>query len=293
VLNGSGAGGWIYTATAVPGSTDPLPGVDSTHALVIECGAGTFANVIDGAWRQTDFYLQYGDPEAGSLDTIPADVWIQQWMFIADSGTQRSLFPPTQRLGKWFYPTRDGYPSGDLEWLASLSGVVVDSEGVVGGASAEVGIGYSSVGFNLNLHAADGIYTDDRPDGRATLGSSGTDPNRLTPIGPGQWFLLRMHVDHSSSPGVAEAWIQPRGGEWIKVMDSASAVVSWQPESAEGHRGMRFPTTMSNWYQEPEQQTTHGDWWIYIDDFAMARGEHSGGNGIADLPSYAATSGAL
>jgi len=290
VLNGSGAGGWLYTSATVVGSNEALPGVDSTHALVVECGAGTFASVIEGVWRQTDFYLQFGNPAEGSLDTIPADVWIQQWMFIADAGNQRSLFPPTQRLGKWFYPTRNGYPSTDLEWLFSLSGVVVDSEVVVGGASQEVHIDSTSVGVQIKVTDTDNdIYTDERPDGTTTLGSSGTDPDRLQPITAGQWFLLRVHVDHTTAPGLFETWIQPRGGDWIKIVDSASTAVDWEPTSADGHRGMRFPTTMSNWYQEPELQTTHGDWWIYIDDFAMARGVNSGGAGVADLPSYATT----
>ena len=50
---------------------------------------------------------------------------------------------------------------------------------------------------------------------------------------------------------------------------------------------MRMPTTMSNWYQNPAGQTTHGDWWVYLDDLAIARGVHAGGSGIDDLPSYA------
>ena len=74
---------------------------------------------------------------------------------------------------------------------------------------------------------------------------------------------------------------------WIELSNtSTSPVVSWTPANTQGHRAMRFPTTMSNWYQEIAQQTTHGDWWIYIDDFAMARGTNAGGNGAADLPLY-------
>jgi hypothetical protein len=87
---------------------------------------------------------------------------------------------------------------------------------------------------------------------------------------------------------VVEVWIRPRDGEWIKTIDTlTSAVVEWNPvNTTDGHRGLRFPTTMSNWYQEPEMQTTHGDWWVYIDDFAIARGVHAGGGGEADLPQY-------
>jgi hypothetical protein len=289
VLNGEGAGGWLYTAADVPGATEPLPGVDSTRVLCIESGAGTYAGVIENEWRQTDFYLQYGDTDAGPLDTIPADVWIQHWMYIADTPEQPSLFPPTTRLGKWFYPTRNSYPSNDLEWLFAQTGVLIDSEVQSMGSSAPVDIGYKSLAEHLALTDTDGtIYTDGRPDATSTLGHAGSDRSHLTAITANAWWLLRVHIDHTVVPGVVEVSIRQQDGDWIDIIDTAtSAVVEWTPvNTTDGHRGLRWPTTMSNWYQEGNQQTTHGDWWIYIDDFAIAAGVHAGGEGDADLPQY-------
>jgi hypothetical protein len=288
VQDGPGAGGWLYTTPDVPGDRVGLPGVDSTHALCVEAKAGTYAGVIEGIWRQTDFYLQYGDVEGGALDTIPADVWIQQWTFVADTPEAPSLFPPTTRLGKWFYPTRNGYPSTDLEWLFGFTGVLLDSEVVDQGSSANIDIGFTSLASHFALTDADGtIFTDGRPDATTTLGHAGTDPGYLTEITANAWWLVRMHVDHTVNPGIVEVWIRPREGEWVKTVDTTTSdVVDWNPQSTEGHRGLRFPTTMSNWYQNPEGQTTHGDWWIYVDDFAIAAGEHAGGGGEADLPQY-------
>lgn len=289
VQNGTGAGGWLYTADAVPGSTEPLPGVASTRVLCIESGAGTYAGVIEGNWRQTDFYLQYGDTDAGPLDTIPTDVWIQHWMYIADTPEQPSLFPPTARLGKWFYPTRASYPSNDLEWLFAQTGVMIDSEVQDMGSSAQVDIGFTSLAEHLVLTDTDGtIYTDGRPDAASTLGHAGSDPSHLTPMTANAWWLLRVHIDHSAVPGVVEVSIRREDGDWIDIVDTeTSAFVEWTPvNTTDGHRGLRWPTTMSNWYQEGNQQTTHGDWWIYIDDFAIAAGVHAGGEGEADLPQY-------
>ncbi len=289
VMNGPGSGGWLSTATSIPGFTGTFPGLGSQHVLLVESGAGTYAGVVSGTWRQTDFYLQYGDPASGPLDTIPADVWFQHWLYIADASSQPSLFPPTPRLGKWIYPTRNGYPSSDLEWLFNLTGAMIDDETLTMGSGAQLDIGHKSLASHLNLtDTDDNIFTDGRPDARGSLGYAGTAAGRLTPMTANQWWLLRLHVDHTVSPGVVEMWVRPRNGAWVKTIDTgASTRVQWTPRNrTDGHRGFRFPTTINNWYQDPSQATTHGDWWIYIDDFAIARGVHSGGGGIADLPSY-------
>jgi hypothetical protein len=289
--DGAYVGGWLYTATSIPGYTGAFPG-GGDRVLVVESRAGTMAGFADPAinWRQTDFYLQYGE-ENGPTDTIPPDIWLQHWMYIADAAPQNSLFPPTTRLGKWFYPTRASYGAShlrdELAWLVNFTGVMVDSERIEEGASATVDIGFTSIAPMIALTDADSdIYTDARADSLYSLGHSGTDPERLTPISANRWFLLRAHFDNSVNPGVAEMWIRQSGGEWIKIVDSiGSPVVDWETRSPEGHCAMRIPTTISNWYQNPEP-TTHGDWWIYLDDFAMAVGEHSGGGGMADLPAY-------
>jgi hypothetical protein len=107
-------------------------------------------------------------------------------------------------------------------------------------------------------------------------------------MGPNQWWLLRFHVDHTVSPGIVETWIRPRNGVWIKIMDTpTSATARWEPANTrDGHRGFVMPSTVNNWYQNIAEATTQGDWWVYLDDFAMARGVHSGGRGIDDLPAY-------
>ncbi len=290
MLNGPGAGGLLYTATSIPGFTGSFPGLNSTRVLAVEAKAGTGASCISpGGWCQTDFYLEYGDTNAGSFDTVPTDVWFQHWIYVADAVPQRSLFPPTGRLGKWIYPTRNSYPSSNLEWLLNLSGVMIDDETVMGGSGNELDIGMTSLAVQLNLTDTDGnIFTDGRAYALGTLGYAGTAPGRLTPMTANQWWLMRIHIDHSVTPGVVEMWIRPRTGAFVKTIDTAATThVQWNPVNrTQGHRGFRFPTTMNNYYQNPSAQTTHGDWWIYIDDFAIARGVHAGGRGVDDLPSY-------
>jgi hypothetical protein len=288
----TGAGGWLYTATSIPGVAEPFPGVGSSRALVVEAKVATDGfdvDGIDGGWRQTDFYLRYGETETGSLDTVPPDVWFQHWLYIADTVAQPSLMPPTSRWGKWIYPTRNGYPSTNLSWLFNFTGVLLDSEVNSGGSSEEVDIGQKSLAVTFNLTDTDAnIYTDARAYALGSLGHSGSSATRRTGIGPNQWWLMRFHIDHTMSPGIVETWIRPRGGAWVKIVDTlTSATVQWLPtNTTEGHRGFVIPSTVNNWYQDPTQATTHGDWWIYLDDFAMARGVHSGGNGVGDLPSY-------
>ncbi|MFO0634053.1 MAG: hypothetical protein U0168_14500 [Nannocystaceae bacterium] len=288
VEGGTGAGGWLYTADAIPGYDGALPGLGSSRVLCVQSGAGSYAGVIDGGWRQTDFYLQYGDPQAGSLDTIPPDVWFQQWIYIADSAEQPSLIPPTARAGKWIYPTRNAYPSTDLEWLMSISGVLIDSETQSMGSSAEIDVGKKSLAAYFGLTDTDNdLYLDDRPDATGSLGHCGAGDEHLEVMDANRWWLLRMHVDHTAEVGVVEVSVRPYGGTWIDLIDTASsAVVQWNPVSHEGHRGLRFPTTINNWYQNPDEMTTEGDWWIYVDDFAIAAGVNAGGNGADDLPQY-------
>jgi len=92
---------------------------------------------------------------------------------------------------------------------------------------------------------------------------------------------------HRHLPCTSDAECNADHPEVQRFACATSAVVEWTPvNTTDGHRGLRWPTTMSNWYQEGNQQTTHGDWWIYIDDFAIAAGEHAGGQGEADLPQY-------
>ncbi|MBX7082140.1 MAG: hypothetical protein K1X88_23230 [Nannocystaceae bacterium] len=288
IEGGTGAGGWLYTADAIPGFEGAMPGVGSSRVLCVQSGAGSYAGVIDGAWRQTDFYLQYGDPQEGSLETIPADVWFQQWIYIADTPDQPSLFPPTTRAGKWIYPTRNAYPSTDLEWLMSISGVLVDSETQSMGSSNEIDVGKKSLGFHFNLTDDDNdLYLDDRPYATGELGHSGAGDEHLQMLDVNHWWLMRMHVDHTGDVGVAQVSVRPYGGDWIDLVDTtSSAAVQWHPISHEGHRGLRFPTTINNYYQDPADMTTEGDWWIYIDDFAIAAGVNAGGNGVDDLPQY-------
>ena len=277
--DGANANGYVYTTNAAPGYTGPFPGRSSNRVLVLEALPAS----LNG---QTDFFLQFGSP-TGAIGQIPPKHWFQFWVYSPATDTQRSVFT----AGKFIYPNRaDFYPA-----TLSNGGYVYVT--TLGKDSSEP----------LRLDCAPGQRNV--PCDRAYLGTYWNDVAGLTNnepygshrfgqnLGPeasvarGQWTLVKMHVDLTgtdprAAPGhaVYEQWIRRLGTatwtkttEWIGgVTQNAGAPIQLQPAYTDGFRMFRIPTTIGG------TTSTVGDWydyWLYIDDFAMARSE-------AALPQY-------
>lgn len=247
--------GYLYTTPSIPGYAGQLPGINSTNVLVIESLAGS-------SHSQTDFYLQYGNPEnAGYDDHVPGNVWFQFWIYPARSGNQQTGFHSRE---KFIYPCASAYPCNSGKWLWML-----------GNASYEP---YNSTITNGNAY----IFSRDNQVG--TVSYSLADEWNASKIGQtnineyiaaNRWTLVKIHYDTSGANGSYEAWLRPLGGNWTKVAEWIGGVTpnfTWTIPAAHqgGHRAIRMPTTLP-----AANSAGTEDAWIYMDDFAISTTESS------------------
>jgi hypothetical protein len=203
---------------------------------------------------QTDFYLEYG--------STPGDVWFQFWIYPQPA--------PRSNRNKFIYATNDSYPSHSHKWML---GDTVNSYNPFHRDASN--------GFFITLHAAEGVSTI-RYTGR------GSDPESLDQLGPNlkidqavvvynRWTLVRMHMRTTSATGgLWEMWLQPQGGQMVKVADYVGGVTPglvWNVSEPGGHSAFRMPTTVggasNGWH----------DYLNLMDDFAIA-------GSAAGLPTY-------
>lgn len=252
----NGAAGYLYTAPSVPGYSGQFPGVNSSRVLVLESLAATLQ-------RQTDFYLQYGNSESSNYTNhVPGNVWFQFWIYPNRYGNQQTAFHGRE---KFIYPCNGAYPCNSGKWLLELSSSSYEP-------------------FNASSLPTGGAYLLSRDNQVGTVTYSLAEPwdaNKLGQtdideyISPNRWTLVKIHYDTTGQNGAFEAWIRPRGGNWVKVAEWIGGVTpnfSWTipSEHQGGHRAFRIPTTM------PGNNTTPlYDAWLYIDDFAVASSEDS------------------
>lgn len=273
-------GGYIFTASQIPGYTGAFPGKASQRALVIEAKPGTFR-------RQTDFYLQYGGPEA-PIGHIPPNHWFQFWVYVNDYGEQRSLISTS----KFIYPNRATYypatidNGGYIYLMPLLKGSHVPLSvdpypGSVGGPGGFICTVWNNAHGRVDNH----IEYNNWKFG-ANLSKEIHSPSN-------QWTLVKIHVDLSgtdprAAPGqsVYEQWIRRLGSDsWTKTTEYIGGVtevnglpINFTPVYRDGFRMFRMPTTVG------ATTDAKGDWfdyWLYMDDFALATSE-------ADLPTYGA-----
>jgi hypothetical protein len=256
-LTGSHAG-YLYTVDQIPGYSGPFPGRNSTQVLAIENASATFNS-------QSDFYLQYGNPDVAN-EQIPGNVWFQFWLYpnyYDDPNDQNDQLSGFDVGFKFIYPTNDPYPSQTEKWIWSP-----------GAASAEPY--WDMIGDDINpsrdLYSRLGGTHSSKNYAYAEsynawkLGH--TDLSER--IVHNRWTLVKIHIDTSQSPGSYEMWLKPLGGEWVKVVEWIEGITdgfTW-PISADqlgGHRAFRMPTTVN----------PNFNWWIYMDDFAMATSEEA------------------
>lgn len=253
------AHGFLYTVTSIPGFTGAFPGTNSSRVLAIEALPGTLQG-------QTDFYLQLGNGDSAAYDDhIPGDVWFQFWVYPQNYGSQLSRYGTRN---KFLYVCNAPYPCHSHLWMMEQGAAAYNPHNTYPLGSPSNG------GFLWNVKDNDGAST--------IVYSGGDDPSVADSLGqtnlsewmrPNRWTLVKIHFNTTATTGNSwEMWLRPYGGGWTKVTEwigGRTPGFRWDIPSASvgGHRVLRMPTTVgaptSQWY----------DYWMYMDDFAMATTE--------------------
>lgn len=169
------------------------------------------------AWAgcQTDYYLErQGD--------FSQDLWI------------RFYFTPEGNYdhgNKFIYPSRDGFPATDLDWLITIS---AHSGEPFFQNYAENNEPVQDVFILLETGHAN--YTG--PTGLGHWQGNNLGPNlNPVPFLSGQRYYVEMHI----APGSYEMWVDgAKVAEWI---DGVTPDFTFAPYT-QGHTAIRFPTTM-------------------------------------------------
>ncbi len=233
--------GYLYTRF------DPIR---NSRVLVMESYPSTASNPPNFPHRQTDYWIKYGAEDA-PLNAVPANVWFQFWTYATPESRWHSQ--------KFIYPCRGLYPcsTGRFLWL---------------------------MGYNRHNLTGIGDGAIEAPPGGRFLHFVGDHANNFggnpwnrqklfqnmnqTPLLPGVWYQIRIHVDTSGSQGIYEAWIRQREATtWTKVSEWIGGVTpnfDWPIplDMRDGNRVFAMPTTVN------EEDSV-----VYLDDFAMATGE--------------------
>lgn len=198
-------------------------------------------------FQQTDFWVKYGS-DTHAQGTVPPNVWFQFWVYAT---------PESQWYRqKFIYPCRGSYPcsSGRFLWLMGYDRQNLTG---IGDGAIEAPPGGRFILVNTD-HAN---YYGGHPWNRTKLFQNVNQ----TPMLPGIWYQVRIHVDTSGPQGTYEAWIRQRGTTtWTKVSEWIGGVTrnfEWPiPETMrDGNRQFAMPTTVNRL-----------DSTLYIDDFIMA-----------------------
>lgn len=253
-----GARGYLYTVNAIPGYVGEFPGGGS-RVLCMEALPRTLG-------AQTDFYLQYGVGADPAYDnTIPADVWIQFWIYINHFGDQLSRITE----GKLLYPCAGTYPCQQTKWL-----MVFDHESKPPLYNVLPNDAGAYLWHDASAQGTPITYPDNY-DERWKFGQQ--DITQFLRMN--QWTQVKLHFNTTGPGGVYEQWLRPMYGQWQKVAEYIDGVSPpgfvWKCVPG-GNRVLRMPTTIGMNTNDP---TLNYDVWMYMDNFAMARTE-------AALPQY-------
>lgn len=255
-------GGYLYTTTRIPGYSGAFPG-GGTRVLAMEALPSTTPAPPGFPYGQTDFYLQIGREESPP-GAIPAQLWIQYWVYANDVPGQASRF---HDRNKFFYPTAaeapaPPYPSTNLRWLLANGSRGFQPEGDPRLPQNQY----------LALQAFEADWLDDveYPTNRTKLFQNLSGKQ----VTPNAWFLVKMRIDVSGPQGEWHAWVRradeaqfTKVAEWVGVPGTR---FTWPltAEQRRGHRMMRIPTTVNSL-----------DNWLYFDDLCISSSE-------SDLPTY-------
>ncbi|MCP9471944.1 MAG: hypothetical protein NNA30_04355 [Nitrospira sp.] len=205
-------------------------------------------------YRQTDYWISYGS-ESHPLETIPANVWFQFWIYATPTSEFHS--------GKFIYPCRGPYPctTENFAWLLTFqTGCGTE------GHYRQGGVGEWFFLLRAPLASYSAVPEWDRDKLYQNQG--------CIPFVRGQWYQIRIHIDVSNPQGVYELWVRQNSiqawtkhAEWIGGM---TPQFNWTLPvgQREGNRALRMLTTVNA-----------VDSTFYLDDFIMA-------TSLQDLESY-------
>ena len=268
-----GACGYIYTSSSIPGYNGPFPGAGSGRVLAMEFLPLSLNCLVGDNWWQTDVYLAKGG-QGAPQNTIPANLWVQYWIYINDYGTQQTRWAQVRGGTKWLYPCVDGiYPctGTNVSWLYNLRPGTLNpwyQELPAGGADTFPFVRGSGAHYSPG---------DPEP------GPDKLSPNVTQDTGKllaNRWTLVRIHLDISGAQGSYREWHKTIGGNFVQVANWVGGVTpnfTWplagiNPARLQGQKSMKVGTTWQN-----------SNGWVYLDDFVMATSE-------ADLPNYSQAS---
>lgn len=261
--NASGKG-YIYTTTDIPGYEGTFPGINSSRVLVMEARPVTLG-------FETDFYLQFGQ---GSIDnTVPANVWFQFWMYPVYFEDQKSEF---ENRFKFIYPCNGGYgcQADNIKWLNTIGHTTGNPFWANRDTRDTTELYITTLDPFPDDTTSDFQWAGSVPYDAHKIGQTNVNEN----IAHNRWTLVTLHYDTSSSAagGTFQAWLKPLGGtevqvaNWVNGTPVEGQAFTWTIPSGQegGHRMFRMPTTVND-----------HDFWIYMDDFAIATSR-------SDLPVY-------
>jgi len=301
----AGAHAYLYTTTTIEGYAGIMPGVSGTgRVLCFEQLSGTDQ-------EQTDCYLVHGQEytegvsNPALLETIPADCWIQFWIYPQNSGSQTGH----TKFGKLLYPSRAygtvGLADADgAGWLCDINAVkrlplTIDAENTSSNSFyLESRCQYG--GFDQTTGLIDPNLLQWRWDQYLGNDDSLLDVFGQTvdsAIAENTWSLIRIHYDISNvGTNTYQIYKRELGtptftliSEWVDGGTVSSQNVRIQPnqhvDGSYGHAFLKFLSTFG-YYSGSPNVTSNTDSFIYFSDFAISAGTNSGGNGTTDLPTY-------
>jgi len=302
-----GAQAYLYTTTTIEGYAGIMPGVSGSGRVMC------FEQLSGTNQEQTDCYLVYGQEytegvsNPALLETIPADCWIQFWVYPQNSGSQTGH----TKFGKLLYPSRAygtvGLADADgAGWLCDINSVkrqplTIDAENTstnsfylesrcqYGGFDQTTGL----IDPNLLQWRWD-YYITNPDDSLLDIFGQTTD----SVIAENTWSLIRIHYDISNvGTNTYEIYKRELGtpsftqiASWTDGGTVAGEAVRISPnQHVDGSYGHAFLKVLSTFgYASGDSRVVDNtDSFIYFSDFAISAGTNSGGNGTSDLPTYA------
>ncbi|MCK5018170.1 MAG: hypothetical protein KAS32_14030 [Candidatus Peribacteraceae bacterium] len=261
--------GYLYTVTSIDGFSGSFPGQSSSRVLcsehlpyTLDCDQGPGA-CDGGRWLQSDTYFGYGADVEGYL---PANVWIQFWMYPQYYGSQLSRF----YKGKFLYSCATGLFStcsyGGMDWLGVFSDI--QSYASFYDDSQATGEFWYSIDTQDNA-----TYDDGQNEATDKLGYNQSGVGKFL---PNRWYLVKMNYDMSNANvPIFRMWKKEQGeSAWTLVVEwigGTTEYLTWTADYTDGQ----------NWMTILEMNDCY-DMWMFFDDFVIAESE-------LDLPTYGAS----
>lgn len=280
----SGACGYTYTTTSIPGYVGSFPGTSSSRVLVSEhlpytnqctvggtnthCPTSTPPSAWSGSggnWTQSDTYLTF----YGATQVIPATFYVQFWLYLQNYGTYGVEGAQVSRFtrGKFIYPCADNVgagtcSTGHLDWLTVFS----DTYAGQPKGNIDAGSGNTYIYIDTTGNA---IYN-----GENELGvNQVSDANAK--FAANTWYLVRIYHDFSTVNPTYRMWRRTAAESEFTLItefiDGTTEGLTWTPYSTTGDYRINLL----------EMNDCHDAFW-YMDDFILA-------TDIGDLPSYTST----